>query len=74
MFGFARRRRFLEYDYVPLVVDRWRDVYDEEDEYEDEEAALDQQGGEADEVMAGAQLAEDLDAADDRERIALTAV
>jgi hypothetical protein len=71
MFGFARRRRFLEYDYVPLVVDSRR-VYDEEDD--SEEDALASQGGGEDEVMNGSPREEALDAADDRERVALPAL
>lgn len=73
MFGFARRRRFLEYDYVPLVVNRdLRDVHDEEDEYQGEEATLGSQV-DASESVAGIPEAA-LDAAGDRERVSLPAL
>jgi hypothetical protein len=73
MFGFTRRRRFLDYDYVPLVVNRQlRDSYDEEEEYEGGSPAA-QGEGEAEPVCADPR-AEILDAADDRERITLPAL
>lgn len=65
MFGFARRRRFLEYDYVPLVVN-----LHPADFYEDETEALAPETPEDDESVGRAVAMEALDAADDRERIA----
>jgi hypothetical protein len=73
MFGFTRRRRFLDYDYIPLVVNRQlRDSYEEEEE--SDVGPLAAQGeGEADAACADPR-AEVLDAADDRERITLPAL
>ncbi len=65
MFGFARRRRFLEYDYVPLVVN-----LHPADLYEDETEALAPETSDDDESVGRAAAMEVLDAADDRERIA----
>jgi hypothetical protein len=64
MFEFTRRRRFLDYDYVPLVRDYFPWInFDEEDE------ALDTAiPGEVEPVAFTPDEA--LDAADDRERIA----
>jgi hypothetical protein len=65
MFGFARRRRFLDYDYVPLVVN-----LPPADIYEDETEALAPETSDDGESVGCAAAMEALDAADDRERIA----
>jgi hypothetical protein len=77
MFGFARRRRFLDYDYVPLVVPRdVRDVVENEDDdmYEDDAEVLASASGDEAESISAVPEIEALDAADDRERIAIPAV
>jgi hypothetical protein len=77
MFGFARRRRFLDYDYVPLVVPRdVRDVVEDEDDdrYEDDAEVLPSVCSDEAESISAVPEIEALDAADDRERIAIPAV
>jgi hypothetical protein len=75
MFGFARRRRFLDYDYVPLVVPREvRDVYEDEDIYEGEAEVLPSESGGETGFISALPEVEALDAADDRERIAIPAL
>ncbi len=71
MFGFARRRRFLEYDYVPLLVNRHVTDVQDEDEYEGEDAEVLDSRGSGVQTGPGAAESEALDAADDRERIHL---
>lgn len=77
MFGFARRRRFLDYDYVPLAVPRdVRDVIENEDDdvYETEaEVFPSESSGETELISASTEI-DALDAADDRERIAIPAL
>lgn len=73
MFGFARRRRFLEYDYVPLLVNRHVTDVQDEDEYEGEDAEVLDPRGSGVQTIPGAAESEALDAADDRERIHLPA-